>query len=191
MLRFLIWSLTSQSVIGGKINCSLSARREFSAQKVTRIKLLDQWLSRLEYHIMHKWLSMYWFRILRVNYASSSAVSAGPPLPPTQTFPPSFISCFLLDWNSNHKPTELWIGRKMPPFHSGENTQIFCVFRTTILFLCLIKLHSEHSIIKTRPEFMNKWSIYYTGQRKEKLDAWKVSLSRDSHKPTCWQGGDF
>lgn len=165
--------------------------RESSPQKVTWIKLLNQWLSWWEYRIMHKWPSMYWFRILSIDYALGSAMSAVPPLPPTQTFSPSLTACFFLDWNADHKPAELWIGRKMPPFHSGRSTQIFCVFRTTILFLCLIKLHSEHSIIKTRPEFMNKWSIYYIGQRKDKLYAWKVSLSCDSHKPTCWQGWDF
>lgn len=98
--------------------------------------------------------------------------------PSTQALPPGFSAGSRLDWNSSHKPTELWIGREMPPFHSGGgNTQIFCVFGTTILFLCLIKLHSEHSIIKTRPEFTNKWSLYYVGQRKDKLYAWKVSLS--------------
>ena len=113
------------------------------------------------------------------------------PARPHKPFPPVSLLCPLLDWNSNHKPTELWTGKKIPPFHSRGNTQIFCVFRTTILFLCLIKLHSEHSIIKTRPEFMNNWSIYYIGQRKDKLYAWKVSLSCASHKPVCWQGGFF
>lgn len=80
---------------------------------------------------------------------------------------------------------------KDTPVSFGRNTQIFCVFRTTILFLCLIKLHSEHSIIKTRPGFMHKWRLDYTGQRKDKLYAWKISLSRDSYKPTCWQGWIF
>ena len=114
------------------------------------------------------------------------------PCPPAHTSPSPPVSLLrpLLDWNSSHKPTELWTGKKITPFHSRGNTQI-CVFRTTILFLCLIKLHSEHSIIKTRPEFMNKWSIYYIGQRKDKLYAWKVSLSCDSHKPMCWRGGNF
>lgn len=138
--------------------------------------------------IVHKWPSVCRFRILSVDYVLGSAVSAVPRLSPTQTFPPSLTACFFLDWNSDRKPAEPWIGRKMPPFHSGRSTQIFCVCRMTILFLCLIKLHSEHSIIKTRPEFMNKRSIYYIGQRKDKLYAWKVSLSWDSHKPTCWQG---
>lgn len=162
--------------------------KEDGPQKVTGIKLLNQWLSWWEERIMHPWPSMYWFRILRVNYALGSAV---PPRPPHKPFPPVSLLCSLLDWNSNRKPTELWTGKKIPPFHSRGNTQIFCVFRMTILFLCLITLHSEHSIIKTRPEFMNKWSIYYIGQRKDKLYAWKVSLSCDSHKPTCWQGGFF
>lgn len=113
------------------------------------------------------------------------------PARPHKPFPPISLLCPLLDWNSNRKPTELWTGEKIPPFHSRGNTQIFCVFRTTILFLCLIKLHSEHSIIKTRPESVNKWSIHYIGRRKDKLYAWKVSLSCGSHKPVCWQGGFF
>ena len=113
------------------------------------------------------------------------------PASPHKPFPPVSLLCPLLDWNSNHKPTELWTGKKIPPFHSRGNTQIFCVFRTTILFLCLINLHSEHSIIKTRPEFMNKWSIYYIGQRKDKLYAWKVSLSCDSTNQSVGRGAFF
>lgn len=186
---FLSDSRLHSSVFSGeKSNCSINVTRQSNPQKVTWIKLLNQWLSWWEYHIVHGWTSVYWFRILRVNYALGSAASTAPP---PGALPPTFMACSLLDWNSNHKPTELWIRRKMPPFHPGGNTQIFCVFRTTILFLCLIKLHSGHSIIKTRQEFMNKWSIYYIGQRKDKLYAWKVSLSCDSHKPMCWQGWGF
>lgn len=50
---------------------------------------------------MHKWPSMYRLRILRVNYALGSAVSAVSPLPPTQSSP-------------HHHPVSLcvsyWIG---------------------------------------------------------------------------------
>lgn len=34
---------------------------------------------------------------------------------------------------------------------------------------------------------MNSWSIYYVSQRKDKLYACNVSLSRDSYKQKCWQ----
>lgn len=73
--------------------------------------------------------------------------------------------CPSLDWNSSHKPTELWIGRKLPPFHSVGEHKSF-VSSLTVWFLCLIKLHSGQSRIQTRPGFMNKHSIYYVSQEK-------------------------
>lgn len=93
------------------------------------------------------------------------------PHPPISLHAPKWIGI------PTTNPQSCELGERCYHFILGGNTQIFCVFRTTILFLCLRKLHSEHSIIKTRPEFMNKWSIYYVGQRKDKLYAWKVSLS--------------
>jgi len=66
--------------------------KEDGPQKVTGIKLLNQWLSWWEEHIMHPRPSMYRFRILRVNYALGSAV---PPRQPTQTLPPSFTAVSL------------------------------------------------------------------------------------------------
>lgn len=153
-----------------------------SPQNITGIKPPNQWPCWWKYHIRHKWPSKYWFRILRVKDALGSVVSAVPALSSARAFPPNWIGI------PTTNPQSCQLGERCPHFILGGNTQIFCVFRTTILFLCLLKLHSEHSIIKTRPEFMNKWSIYYVGQRKDKLYAWKVSLSCDSHKPTCWQG---
>lgn len=128
---------------------------------------------------MHKWPPKSRFGILRVNGASGSAVAAALlAIHPRKLFPP--VSQRAPDWIGipATNPPSCELGERCHHFIlGGGNTQIFCVFGTTILFLCLIKLHSEHSIIKTRPEFTNKWSLYYVGQRKDKLYAWKVSLS--------------
>lgn len=66
-----------------KSNCSVSVIRESSPRKLTRIKVPNQWPTWWKYHIVNKWPSMYRFRILWVNYALGSVVSAVPPLPPT------------------------------------------------------------------------------------------------------------
>lgn len=94
LLRCLIRPPAAWSVLGGGgggINSSVSTMRESSSQKVTGTKLLHPWLSWWESRIMHKWPSVYWFRILSVDYVLGSAASAVPPSHPHKPFPPDSL----------------------------------------------------------------------------------------------------
>jgi hypothetical protein len=102
-----------------------------------------QWVSWRECTIMPRWMSVYWFRILRANYALDSAMSAVPPFPcPPPALPPTYTLSLHPHphpqpraWNSNCKATELWIGSEIPPFHSGE-THKSSVFSAWQSYFC-------------------------------------------------------
>lgn len=132
---FLSDSRLHSSVFSGeKSNCSINVTRQSNPQKVTWIKLLNQWLSWWEYHIVHGWTSVYWFRILRVNYALGSAASTAPlqePFPPLLWLAPCWIGI------PTTNPQSCELGERCHHFILGE-THKSSVFSERQSYFCAL-----------------------------------------------------
>lgn len=87
---------------------------------------------------MHKWPSMYRLRILRVNYAFGSAVSAVSPLPPTQSSPATTrfhcVSLTGLEFQPQTHRAVNWEKDATISFW-GKHTNLLCFQNDNLIFV--------------------------------------------------------